>query len=142
MGETSKATKRPWSRGNRGAMFMAPSHERWVVRGPEGEYVARINNPVRSTEESEANAELIVRAVNAHDELVAALREVLDNDGGGWSSRHAAENTYCPDCATDADAWRDQKEHHPGCAYVARTEKARAALSLAEPDSRTTEEKA
>jgi hypothetical protein len=92
MAETGKGTARPWSRGNRGAMFMAPSHERWVVRGPEGEYVARINNPVRSTEESDANAELIVRAVNAHDSLVAALKEIARGTSRVWPSQQASGN--------------------------------------------------
>jgi hypothetical protein len=35
-----------------------------------------------------------------------------------WQTRHAAENTYCPYCNNDSDAWEDQKEHHDGCQFV------------------------
>lgn len=35
-----------------------------------------------------------------------------------WDRRHAAENQYCPCCELPEDAWKDQKEHHPGCLWV------------------------
>lgn len=36
-----------------------------------------------------------------------------------WQYHHAAENPYCPFCVTDDEWWDDQKEHHPGCEYIA-----------------------
>jgi hypothetical protein len=95
---------------------------------------------LRERDEANRTGLELVRATNVlrerirvRDEALKLAAEVLHDmliaDRGGWDTRHAAENTYCPDCATDADAWQDQTEHHPGCAYVARTEKATAALS-------------
>ena len=50
------------------------------------------------------------------DEILAFLIEHAELTE--WGVCHAAENTYCHHCATDADNWHDQKEHHPGCRYV------------------------
>lgn len=36
-----------------------------------------------------------------------------------WQYRNAAENRYCPYCATDDEQWCDQQEHHEGCQFVA-----------------------
>lgn len=47
--------------------------------------------------------------------LKAALAII---EGTEWHHRHAAENTYCPYCCTDAEAWEDQKSHHAGCQWV------------------------
>ena len=88
---------------------------------------------VAKLDASRSVAEFMALACNAHDALVEALKKLVAADDGGWATRHAAENSYCPDCAKESDAWHDQKEHHPGCAYIARMESARAALKLAEP---------
>ena len=65
----------------------------------EGQFVARVDGSETQTrEEGEANADHIVKCVNAHDELVAALRDVLaDSDAGNgetpktsrWPGAHA-----------------------------------------------------
>jgi len=47
--------------------------------------------------------------------LHRALEVIKVNE---WQCHHAAENHYCPYCADDDDLWMDQKEHHPGCAWV------------------------
>lgn len=56
--------------------------------GPDGKPVADcvIFNPrqARPIAEAEANAALIVRAVNAHEELVAALENLIIGIGMGW----------------------------------------------------------
>jgi hypothetical protein len=49
------------------------------------------------------------------DALAWLLQQATDLE---WQTRHAAENTYCPDCARPEDAYTDQREHHPGCPYV------------------------
>lgn len=67
--------------------------------------------------------------VRLNGELVEALKAFLAVDGGGFETRHAAENSYCPDCANESDSWRDQTEHHAGCGYLARIEAAKAAIS-------------
>jgi hypothetical protein len=51
-----------------------------------------------SKEQMKANAELIVRAVNCHDELVQALKDLLENtvakdDQSHWAINNAAQ-TY------------------------------------------------
>lgn len=59
--------------------------------------------------------------------LARLIQFARDNE---WQVRHAAENTYCPDCATGGDDWRDQKEHHPGCQYVSMMSEAEQLLEL------------
>jgi hypothetical protein len=53
----------------------------FVLRDADGEWVTRLNTSRRHDNkhdpEAEANAEFIVRCVNAHDELVAALRDII-----------------------------------------------------------------
>lgn len=66
-------------------------------------------------------------------ELVEALKAFLATAGNGFETRHAAENTYCPDCANESDDWRDQTEHHAGCQYLKRIEDAKAAIEKTAP---------
>jgi hypothetical protein len=40
-------------------------------------------------------------------EIIESLLEIANQNE--WQTRHAAENTYCPFCANDDDAWQDQK---------------------------------
>ena len=63
-----EATARPWKIG--------PSHTNdWAIRetSPDNECVA-ITVEVSPFEAAKANAELIVRAVNSHDQVVEALK--------------------------------------------------------------------
>ena len=73
-------------------------------------------------------------------ELAEALKSFLAADNGGFETRHAAENSYCPDCSTDAEAWKDQTEHHAGCKYLARIEAAKAAVSKVTPSEKRNHE--
>lgn len=80
------ATPRPWT---------MEEHEgiaRWytVLRGavdvgPREKYdpIAHTRYSALHPDEDKANAELIVRAVNAHDELVAALEDIAEAASGG-----------------------------------------------------------
>jgi len=63
---TPEPTPRPWTAQGQ----TVPAGEFWAVEGANAETIAE------ST--SEADAALIVRAVNAHDDLVAALQTIRD----------------------------------------------------------------
>jgi len=87
---TSKATARPWVLGSNGA-----------IMGSDGSAIGVVA--------TDANAALIVRAVNSHEALVAALRGIIqawDTDSGDY---------YVTNTLTDDDI-----------------DQARAALALAE----------
>lgn len=92
---TSKATARPWVLGSNGA-----------IMGSDGSAIGVVA--------TDANAALIVRAVNSHEALVAALRGLL---------QHAGCNDYCESERSDAPC---------DCGYESASDKARAALALAE----------
>jgi hypothetical protein len=69
----AEPTLRPW----RHAIFMA--------YGPKNEHIFHCGLGLRGpafSEEQEANAVLIVRAVNLHDELLALLREAYESREG------------------------------------------------------------
>ncbi len=90
MAAPSKATARPWTR----SVFMVYARDgadkitngiinAFVIDDPNVVMVAQTGyssslGPSRS-DEAEANAALIVKAVNLHDELVAVLTEVRDD---------------------------------------------------------------
>lgn len=90
MDDTDNATARPWKllaeRRNRNYRLADPgSYERdgqdcYYVAGPKtaSEFVADII--VEKSGRGRANANLFVRAVNAHDAMVAACKAVLDSD--------------------------------------------------------------
>lgn len=59
---------------------------------------------------------LVVKVVVNQFLLHRCLTFLLENE---WQFRHAAENKYCPYCATDADEWTDQEAHRVGCPWVA-----------------------
>jgi hypothetical protein len=50
-------------------------------------------------------------------EIVGKLLTIVK--ANEWQYRNAAENRYCPYCATDDEQWCDQREHHEGCQFVA-----------------------
>ena len=64
---TDKATPRPWRVGD------DPGETSCMVLDPQGRSVADCLRPKIPVRECWPNARLIVRAVNAHDDLVAAL---------------------------------------------------------------------
>ena len=71
---TTQATPRPWMHyDDTDAAGKTGRHE--IVA--TGKTVARIYRTAGSEVEDAANAALIVRAVNCHDELVAALRDII-----------------------------------------------------------------
>jgi hypothetical protein len=90
------ATARPWSLhwddetvivvADRGAMATQIYIASCLERGSDPD-------EDRPTEEAKANAALIVRAVNCHDELLAALKEVVaisDRKHDAWDKAKAA----------------------------------------------------
>jgi len=91
--ETDKATPRPWhmiptdserGMGNVGYEIVEPkSYSPIAVIGHDD----GAKDDVQAGEWIEADAALIVRAVNAHDELVAVLRQVRINLRAGLLSR-------------------------------------------------------
>lgn len=73
-----------------------------VIVNQDGEQVAAaLSDAVKSSDERDANAELIVRAVNNHDALVKALRDLV-----------AACNTYddTPDSTLNAARYVNAQE--------------------------------
>lgn len=81
------------------------------ISGPRGEHIGSALDGLVGLDECAANAAFIVRAVNCHADLVAALRSIADKAG---------EMADSPDTA--------QRGLWQGCA-----EEARAALATAEP---------
>jgi hypothetical protein len=64
-----------------------------IIRGPDGSYIAAVTGDYNSESDwpcMEANAAFIVRAVNAHDDLVTALKSILrlqdENDGADFET--------------------------------------------------------
>ena len=101
---TGKPTPTPW------AIFKAGIGEE------NGDGIASL---WREGEEREANAALIVRAVNAHDELVKRLGELIDAVDTGNAEMNSVEiDTGDPDI--QPHPWHEEWLHH-----------ARAALALA-----------
>ena len=93
----TKTTPRPWS-----VWDATNSHEGPLLIGRRGEqYVCSITGTARAIENAEANAEYIVRAVNCHEDLLDACKDLLcwASPGGlhgqepdGWSNQARA---YC-----------------------------------------------
>lgn len=101
---TTKATARPW----RASTFEG----RFTIVAPWTEYVANMAAISERPGEAEANAALIVRAVNAHDALVAAgekLTAYLESleIGGAFveSGGRAGGEQYVEVYYHDADAF-------------------------------------
>ena len=81
----------------------------------------------RTEEEEKANAALIVRAVNAHDDLVAVVAGLLTEDIGTRGCFPTnPDNFQCEFCAAEHAAY-DRIPHRPDCLVV----RARAALAKA-----------
>lgn len=80
-----RATQRPWTTRPSGMITSGgkDSNLRFIAcvveHGPE------------LTEEDQANLDLIVRAVNLHEELVAACNAVIENSGGLVDSVHGQD---------------------------------------------------
>lgn len=105
MSETAKHTPTPWVLEKRDRVFHGGKFE-WggplIISGDEGTEEGFI--PVALVHEDGpegwalANAEYIVRAVNAHDELVAALRGLLVSHLGLLIEHYRdGDNTYADD---------------------------------------------
>ncbi|HUT58690.1 MAG TPA: hypothetical protein VNA25_12665 [Phycisphaerae bacterium] len=88
---------------------------RLVVQGPRGEDIANVFGT--RTEEGKGCAAFIVRAVNAHDGLVAALETV---EWLEWIPRDGLGAAFCPFC----HAWKIEG-HAPDCHLAAALAKAK-----------------
>ncbi len=102
----SEHSPTPWRRGTDGLIFAA-----------NNEYVT--DTCGTSLPGGEENQKLIVRAVNSHDELVAALKDLVEWEASEGSGAHIAENPT----AENADR------------YMKIIGRAVAAIALAERDS-------
>ena len=79
----SKHTPGPWHVGEVEEIDPEDSQENGInIMSAEGYYIAGVIGGF-SDGVQEANAAFIVRACNAHDELVAALRAYVENDDIG-----------------------------------------------------------
>ena len=84
--DISKATPRPWI--VEGTLVYALEQDGWrggkpAMRNRFSASMAR--GPATPDAELEANAELVVRAVNSHDAMLASLKELLARDPGLWT---------------------------------------------------------
>jgi hypothetical protein len=66
------------------------------------------------------------------NQLLAALKAMVEADEGGFYPREVGGNYHCQECATPSDRWRSQTVHNPGCTYVNRIEAAKEAIKKAE----------
>lgn len=79
----SKATPRPWRQEGQYPSYPELGLKRYIVDAATGMEIACCQHRVQgigARSEAEANAELIVRAVNCHEELVSFLEKQLSND--------------------------------------------------------------
>ena len=84
---TKEATPRQWRVTDE---FYVSSPNGFVpIRTPFREDAFDLNEPREKWAEAEANAELIVTAVNSHDALVALARAVVSMDIRSYPSREA-----------------------------------------------------
>lgn len=83
------ATPRPWRVRETGTLQVWGPGKRWVatVMQPDGD-----NGLAPTDPESRANAALICRAVNAHDELVALLSALVESTKQTGSMRPVYDN--------------------------------------------------
>ena len=120
-----EATKRPWKTGTTG------DGDLWIEGTDPREPVIADIVPRKQhgiTEEDEANAELIVRAVNSFDALLSALKEVLRTGlNGGDNIRLAYIAAGQKALTPELHAKAEESER----AVI----KARAAISLAEKEN-------
>lgn len=77
--DTTRATPRPWELCERGAYTDFEGNSRVIIG--DNMRIAVVQTDGR--QETEANAALIIRAINAHDDMLAALRECA-----GFFERH------------------------------------------------------
>jgi hypothetical protein len=88
MSETQKHTPTPWraSKARKSSNFGA--YVAFVQTVDPASVLAKVSGgPTDDREVAEANAAFIVRAVNAHDDLVKALRRALaDELGDNWQA--------------------------------------------------------
>jgi len=94
-----EATPRPWVLGKAGDVgysdSVAPCNI-WKSAGPGNGMVATTAPWCQPYEQQRIDADLIVRAVNAHDSLVAALKKIAD----GYGPNHGSQ--YCRNIARAA----------------------------------------
>jgi hypothetical protein len=115
---SNEATARPWEQ--HADLIWSPDGKAVIAAlcEPHGsQFVSYRKLEMTSPDfrEAYANAELIVRAVNAHDDLVAALREMLGEELSGES------NPYVPD-EQGVSLWRTFGELRRARAALAKGE--------------------
>ncbi len=95
-------TPRPWRIYAYDRWQPVETYPKNIIESPTGESIAEIEGgwPQCTLAENEANAELIVRAVNSHDALVHACKTVkayldrLEDDGGYYDPLTEARKRY------------------------------------------------
>jgi hypothetical protein len=95
MNDMTKATARPWRVSRRlvrtGRKVVDAG---WDIHGADTDNVALVLDDGAGREplwtaEAKANAALIVRAVNAHDDLIAVLADILECEDEGQPIEHS-----------------------------------------------------
>lgn len=123
------ATPRPWAVAPTGRVMRDGYSQPWGIVSPGAGYAligGLFGDTAGGEAAAEANARLIVRAVNSHDALVSALRRVVEE------MAHIEHGPDCDhDCATGGEC--DDPSCYGGeCdCWVAMLGEARAALAAA-----------
>jgi len=97
----SDHTPTPWK------VRMYGEKNRWAsFQGPDEMAIGDTNVSARSPEEALANAAFIIRAVNAHEELVEALKKIteVDSDLSNETNAYYEAWTVCKHIANEAIA--------------------------------------
>jgi hypothetical protein len=95
-------TPTPWT-AEPGASHYEIHCERGAESVPHATQVANVLMLGERREACRANAAFIVRACNAHDELVAALLRIYRADASGNNGAYMGEASLCPAFASHAE---------------------------------------
>lgn len=89
-----KHTPTPWSYGTK--ISGSENHKGFYIRSKGGTYILHEIHPLdEDGKEGQANAAFIVRAVNAHEELLSAAKNLLahpyDREGVNFDAKNRLE---------------------------------------------------
>ena len=120
----SKHTETPWRIWNHEGAMGRDGIQKTDIK-TDGGLMIHVRQPVigRSFPELTANIEFIVRAVNAHEELLSIVKDILPDDHSDYS-----DGERCDECGMRRESSDQTECDVPGCWYV----RVREAIAKAE----------